>query len=318
MSITEKEKKKAPHKGGHAHKHPDRGARKPEKEHKHRARKHSQWGDVWFRLRRNKLAIIGMSLALILVLLAVFAPVLTPYDEAAQDIQNRFQMPSWQHLMGTDNFGRDLFTRVLYGGRTSLLVACLALIVSIAAAIVLGAVAGYYGGWAETIIMRATDMVQAVPPMLFAVTVSAALGPGIWPTALAVGISGVAPNVRLLRGQILAVRSQEYVEAAVATGSNGVAVMFKQILPNVLSPLIVSASMGIGGNITAISGLSFIGLGVQPPISEWGNIMTNGLDYIRQFWPLAVFPGIMIMLTLFAFNCTGDGLRDALDPKLKQ
>ncbi|MCD8332112.1 MAG: ABC transporter permease, partial [Oscillospiraceae bacterium] len=160
--------------------------------------------------------------------------------------------------------------------------------------------------------------VQSVPPMLFAVVVSAALGSGIWQTAVAVGLSGVANNVRLIRGQILTVRSQEYVEAALATGSSNARVMFKQILPNVLSPVIVSASMGIGGNITAISSLSFIGLGVQPPTSEWGNIMTDGLDYIRQFWPMAVFPGIMIMLTLFAFNCAGDGLRDAMDPKLKQ
>ena len=283
-----------------------------------RKRKHSQWGDVWYRFRKNKLALIGMGLALFLVLTAVLAPVLTPYDEATQDVMNRFQMPNWQHLMGTDNYGRDLLTRVLYGGRTSLLVAFLALVFSVVVAIVLGAIAGYYGGIVETIIMRATDVVQSVPPVLFAVVVSAALGSGIWQTAVAVGISGVAPNVRLIRGQILSIRGQEYVEAAIATGSRNSRVMFTHILPNVLSPVIVSASMGIGGNITSISSLSFIGLGVQPPVSEWGNIMTNGLDYIREFWPMSVFPGIMIMLTLFAFNCAGDGLRDAMDPKLKQ
>jgi len=285
---------------------------------KHRERKHSPWLDVFYRLRKNKLAIIGLCLAVFLVLSAVLAPVLTPYDYATQDVDNRFQMPSFRHLMGTDNYGRDLLTRVLYGGRTSLLVAFLALVFSVIVAIILGAVAGYFGGWAEMVIMRLTDVVQSVPPILFAVVISAALGSGIWPTAIAVGVTGIAPNIRLIRGQILTVRGQEYVEAAIANGSGSSRVMFRQILPNVLSPLIVSASMGIGGNITAISGLSFIGLGVLPPISEWGNIMTNGLGYIREFWPLSVFPGIMIMLTLFAFNCAGDGLRDAMDPKLRQ
>lgn len=318
MSTAEKSRGKEFHqheKGrrGHHGRHPGKGA-----EEKHRARKHSQWGDVWRRFRRNKLAVVGMALAVFLILISVLAPVLTPYNEAMQDVVNRFQRPSLAHLMGTDNYGRDLLTRVLYGGRTSLVVAFLALVFSVIIAIIVGSIAGYYGGWIEMVIMRLTDVVQSVPPILFAVVVSAALGGGIWQTAIAVGLSGVAPNVRLLRAQILAIRSQEYVEAAVATGSGGTAIMFKQILPNVLSPLIVSASMGIGGNITAISGLSFIGLGVQPPTSEWGNIMTGGLDYIMQFWPMAVFPGIMIMLTLFAFNCAGDGLRDALDPKLKQ
>ena len=282
------------------------------------AKKHSQWGDVMRRLIKNPLAVIGVILIVLLVLSAILAPVLTPYDEATQDMYNRFQMPNAQHLMGTDNYGRDLFTRILYGGRTSLLVAVLALIFSVIVAIVLGAVAGYFGGWIEMVIMRATDIIQSVPPILFAVVVSAALGGGIWQTAVAVGISGVAPNIRLIRGQILVSRGQEYVEAAIATGAGNARVMFRQLLPNVVSPLIVSASMGIGGNITAISSLSFIGLGVQPPISEWGQIMTSGREYILQFWPLSIFPGIMIMLTLFAFNCAGDGLRDAMDPRLRK
>jgi len=332
--MTDMKTKKSSHQGGHGHhdknspeskalkktngKHPGNNHPfDPERRHGKRRRKHSQWGDVWFRLRKNKLAVIGMVLASVLILLAVFAPVLTPYSQETQDIQNQFQMPSWEHPLGTDNFGRDLLTRVLYGGRTSLLVAFMALMFSVFVAIILGAIAGYYGGMLEMVIMRMTDVIQSIPPVLLAVVVSAALGSGVWQTAIAVGIAGVAPNMRLIRGQILAVRGEEYVEAAVAIGSSNIAVMFKQILPNVLSPLIVSASMGIGGNITAISGLSFIGLGVRPPISEWGNIMTSGLEYIRRFWPMAVFPGIMIMLTLFAFNCFGDGLRDALDPKLK-
>lgn len=300
------------HEGEHPH-----GGKHPH-ERKRKQRKRSQWLDVWFRLRKNKLAMIGMVLAAILVLSAVLAPVLTPYEFDAQDVYNRFVMPNWEHLMGTDNLGRDLLTRVLYGGRISLLTSIIALAISTGIAIILGAIAGFFGGWADTIIMRIIDVIQAVPQMLLAITISAALGSGVLQTAIAISIGGIPVNIRQVRGGILTMRDQEFVESAIATGSSNTRIMFRQILPNVLSPIIVSASMGIGGNITAISGLSFIGLGVQPPLAEWGNIMTGGLDYIRQFWPMAVFPGIMIMLTLFAFNCFGDGLRDALDPKMKR
>lgn len=300
------------HEGEHPH-----GGKHPH-ERKRKQRKRSQWLDVWFRLRKNKLAMVGMVLAAMLVLSAVLAPVLTPYEFDAQDVYNRFAMPSWEHLMGTDNLGRDMLTRVLYGGRISLLTSIIALAISTGIAIILGAIAGFFGGWADTIIMRIIDVIQAVPQMLLAITISAALGSGVLQTAIAISIGGIPVNIRQVRGGILTMRDQEFVESAIATGSSNTRIMFRQILPNVLSPIIVSASMGIGGNITAISGLSFIGLGVQPPLAEWGNIMTGGLDYIRQFWPMAVFPGIMIMLTLFAFNCFGDGLRDALDPKMKR
>lgn len=281
-------------------------------------RKRSQWRDVWYRLRKKKLAIFGMILAIILVLSAVFAPVLTPYEPDKIDAANRFAELSLEHPLGTDNYGRDLLTRLLYGGRTSLLVASLALVFSFAVAIVLGLVAGYFGGVVETVIMRLMDILMSVPSILLAVSISSMLGSGIIPTAIAIAISGIAMNVRMLRATVLTVRTQEYIEAAVATGSSALRVMFHEVLPNCLSPMIVQFSMGIGGNINAIAGLSFIGLGVRPPIAEWGNIMTTGLQYIREYWQLATFPGVMIMLTLFAFNCFGEGLRDALDPKLKR
>lgn len=288
------------------------------KGHHSKGRKHSQWRDVWHRLTKKKMAMFGMILAILLVLSAVFAPILTPYQPDKLDVANRFADLSLEHICGTDNYGRDLFTRLLYGGRTSLLVASIALVMSFAVAIVLGLVAGYFGGIVETVIMRIMDILMSIPSILLAVSISSMLGSGIIPTAIAIAISGVAMNVRLLRATVLTVRTQEYIEAAVATGSSALRVMFHEILPNCLSPMIVQFSLGIGGNINTIAGLSFIGLGVKPPIAEWGNIMTGGLSYMREYWPLATFPGIMIMLTLFAFNCFGEGLRDAMDPKLKR
>jgi len=285
---------------------------------KHKQRKHSQWRDVWFRLRRNKLAMVGMIIAAILVLLAIFAPLLAPYDYTEQNILGRFQYPNWQHLFGTDHLGRDTLSRVLYGGRISLLTSVIALIISMFVAVIMGTVAGFFGGTVDIIIMRILDVIGAVPSLFLAITISAALGSGVVQTAIAIAIGNIGQMARLVRGSILQSRQQQYVESAFATGSGNIRIMFKQVLPNVLSPLIITASMGIGGNISAISGLSFIGLGVQPPTAEWGNLMNTGMDYIREYWPQAIFPGFAIMLTLFAFNCFGDGLRDALDPKLKQ
>lgn len=285
---------------------------------KRKRRKHSQWLDVWYRLRKNKLAVIGMVLAAVLVLSAIFAPMLAPYPFDEQNISGRFQYPNAAHWFGTDNLGRDTLSRCLYGGRTSLLTSVVALCFSIAVSVGLGMIAGFFGGTVDIIVMRILDVIGAVPSMMLAVTISAALGNGVVQTAIAIGIGGVGQMARLIRGSILQSRQEQYVESAISTGSGNIRIMFKQVLPNVLSPLIISASMGIGNNIAAISGLSFIGLGVQPPIAEWGNLMNTGMDHIREYWPQAIFPGLMIMLTLFAFNCFGDGLRDALDPKLKQ
>ncbi len=279
--------------------------------------KHSQWGDVWRRLRRDKLAMVGMSIVFLLILVALFAPWLAPYDPTAMDAGNRLAWPSLAHPLGTDNFGRDLLSRIIYGGRTSLLVSMLALAFSEAVGIVLGGFAGFVGGWFDTLIMRITDILMAIPPILLAVSINAALGSGILPTAFAIGFSGCPSVIRLMRGQVLTVRGQDYIEAASITGSKKARLVFTQILPNCMAPMIVEASMRVGGNITAISGLSFIGLGVQAPTSEWGSIMTAGREYIRTFWPLATFPGVAIALTLFGFNVFGDGLRDAMDPKLK-
>jgi len=280
-------------------------------------RRHSQWGDVWKRLRKNKLAMAGMVIVILLVLVAIFADVLAPCDPYLIDPINKLQGSSAEHLLGTDNMGRDILSRLIYGSRTSLLVAIISLALSTIVGALIGGIAGYFGGWWDTILMRLLDILMAVPQILLAVSVQAALGPGIFNTALAIAISGIPMGTRILRAQILSVREQEYVEAAVATGSGNMRVLFHQILPNCLAPLIVDTSMRVGMAIMSISGLSFIGLGVQPPTAEWGSIMTAGRQYIRDFWPLATFPGVAIFLALFGFNVLGDGLRDAMDPKLK-
>ena len=281
-------------------------------------RKSSQWKDVWIRLRRNKLAMVGMVIAVLLALMAIFAPVIAPYDYQVQSIANRLQMPSAQHLMGTDNMGRDILSRLIYGGRISLLVSLLAVIVSLVIGGLLGAVSGYLGGKVDSVIMRLMDILMAIPGILMAVCISAALGGGVWQTALAIAVAGIAGVCRLVRGQTLTLRNQEYIEAARASGSGTLRILLSNIIPNCLAPIIVNTTMSIGGNIMMISALSFVGLGVQPPIPEWGAILNSGREYVSTFWPLITFPGIAIALTMFGFNVFGDGLRDALDPKLKQ
>jgi peptide/nickel transport system permease protein len=281
-------------------------------------RKHSQWRDVLHRLFRDKKAMVGLILVAIIVLSVVFANFLTPYDYAAQDFVNRCQMPSFAHLLGTDDKGRDILSRILYGGRISLLVALMSVVISVVVGGLLGAIAGYFGGATDTIVMRIMDIIMAIPSILLAVAISAALGTGVVNTAIAISIAGVPASARLLRSTIITIRENEFVEAARANGSTDARIIFKHILPNTLSPVIVDSTLRIGMSILQISSLSFIGLGVQPPTPEWGSMMASGRSLIRDFWPLVTFPGIAIVLTLLGFNLLGDGLRDALDPRLKR
>lgn len=281
-------------------------------------RKRSQLRDMWRRLRRNKLAMAGMLIVLILILAAVFAPWVAPYDYAAQDLSNMKAFPSLAHPLGTDDYGRDILSRIIYGGRVSLLVAILSIVFGLIVGGTLGISAGYFGGVYDGAVMRIMDIVMAIPGFLLAVCISAALGSGVVNTALAIGIGCVPGYARLLRALVLGIRDQEYVEAARATGASSARIMFRQIVPNILSPVIVESTLRIGGCILMISSLSFIGLGVQPPTPEWGSMLSAGRALIRSFWPIVTFPGLAIMLTLFGFNLFGDGLRDALDPKLKQ
>lgn len=280
--------------------------------------KHGQWHDVLVRLLKNKLAVLGLIIVVVLVFSVVFADLLTAYDYDAQDFSNRFLMPCVEHPFGTDNFGRDLFARILYGGRISLLVAIISVILSLGIGGFLGATATYFGGIYEVVVMRVLDIIMAIPALLLAVAISAAMGEGVFNTAVAISIAGIPSSARVLRSSVLSIKDQEFVEAARATGSTHFRIIFKHVIPNCLAPLIVDTTLRIGMAIMQISGLSFIGLGVQPPTPEWGSILSAGRAYLRDFWPMVVFPSAAIMLTMFGFNLLGDGLRDALDPKLKQ
>ena len=281
-------------------------------------KKRSQLFEIWDRLKTNRLAMVGMAIVLVLIFCAVFADWVAPYDINAQDLSARLVYPCLAHPLGTDNYGRDILSRIIYGGRISLLVSLMAVLSSVVVGGLIGAISGYFGGKVDAVIMRLMDVLMAIPGTLLAICVSSMLGNGIWQTAIAVAVGGIAPSCRMLRATALGIREEEYIEAARASGSRNLRIILSHVIPNCLAPIIVDSTLRLGGNIMMISGLSFIGLGVQPPTPEWGSMLNAGREFIRQFYPLITFPGLAIMLTMFGFNMFGDGLRDAMDPKLKE
>ena len=270
------------------------------------------------RMVRGPGALLGTTLLIILVLLCVFAHWIAPYGPNDMVLTNMFSSPSQVHLFGTDGFGRDVLSRLLYGGRFSLSLGISASLLSSLAGVVIGSFAGYFGGKTETTIMRIIDIWSAIPAMLLCIVISTALGAGFFNTVLALSIGGVPTVVRLIRGQILSERSKEYIEAAEAINCSHFSIMFRHLLPNVIQPVIVSTTMGIGQTITMAAALSYIGLGVQPPTPEWGAMLSAARTHILTFPYLIMFPGATIALTVLALNLMGDGLRDALDPKLRR
>ena len=286
-------------------------------ENKRDNKKKSQLGEVWFRLKKDKLALVGLTILILLILMAIFAGVIAPYEYDEQNLNNILQSPNKEHLFGTDEFGRDIFSRIIYGSRISLQVGFIA--VSIAAIIggFLGAVAGYFSGKTDNIIMRAMDILLSIPQMLLAISIVAALGSGLTNLMIAVGISSIPQYARIVRAAVISIKNEEFVEAAKATGSGDLRIIFKHILPNCLAPIIVQATLGVALAILTAAGLSFIGLGIEPPTPEWGSMLSGGRGYIRDYSYMTLFPGLAIVITIFALNVLGDGLRDALDPKLR-
>ena len=283
-------------------------------------RRRSQVGEVWHRLKKNKGAMIGLAIVLILISAALCSGFLLDYESQIikQVTRERLQWPSLKHWMGTDQYGRDIFFRLLYGSRFSLSVGFVAVVVALFVGVPLGAVAGYFGGATEDIIMRMTDIFAAVPNILMGIVLVSALGPNTINLMLAVGITSVPQFVRVTRASVLTVRNQEYVEAARAVGISEAKIIFTHILPNCLSPIIVQTTLRIASAIIAASSLSFLGLGVPVPAPEWGAMLSDGRGFIRGYAYMTFFPGLAIMITVLAFNMVGDGLRDALDPKLKK
>lgn len=278
----------------------------------------SLYRDAWRRLRRNKAAMAGLVGLIILVLVAIFAPVIAPYDPNVQILEEKLQGPSAKHLLGTDDLGRDILSRIVYGARISLSVGLISEGISVAIGVVLGAIAGYYGGRVDMIIMRLTDIMFAFPDLLFMLGIMFVLGPGLYNVFIALGIVGWAGVARLVRGQVLQIKEMEYVEAARAQGASDWRIIFHHILPNCLAPIIVVITLGIPGAIMSEASLSFLGLGAQPPTPSWGSMIFLARSFIRYQPHMSIFPGVAIMLTVLSFNLFGDGLRDALDPKMKR
>lgn len=277
----------------------------------------SLWGQVFARLRKNRMALFGLAILIGLLLTAVFANVIAPFPYDEQDLFATLEGPSLTHWFGTDEFGRDILSRIIFGSRISLQVGFVAVGFSVAVGGFLGAVAGYYGGKIDNVIMRFMDVLLSIPQLLLAISVAASLGPGLLNLMLAVGIAAIPQYARLVRASVLSIRDQEFVEAAISVGSSDLRIIFKHILPNCLAPIIVQATLGVAFAILIAAGLSFIGLGLEPPTPEWGAMLSGGREFIRDYPYMTLFPGLAIMITILGLNFLGDGLRDALDPKLR-
>ncbi len=271
----------------------------------------------WREIRKHPGAIVGVIMLTIIILSAVFAHVISPYDPVKPDYSVRLQPPGGDHLFGTDTMGRDVLTRIMYGGRISLWVGMISVGIAATAGIVIGLMSGFFGGWTDEVLMRIMDMIMSMPSILLSLTIIFTLGPGLVNVMIAIGVASIPSYARIVRGQVLAARDTPYVEAARAAGAGNVKIMFRHILPNVLAPVIVMATLGLAGAILSVAALGFLGLGISPPTPEWGVIISDGRARLYDAWWIATFPGLAIMATVLATNLLGDGLRDSLDPRLR-
>lgn len=278
-----------------------------------------QLGEVWHRLKKNKGAMVGLAVAILLVFTALFGGLFLDYDTQVigQNTAERLQSPSWKHLMGTDEYGRDIFSRIIYGTRYSLSIGLVSVSIALIIGVFMGATAGYCGGRVEEVIMRVTDIFQAIPATIMSIIIVVILGQTTFNLMIAIGLTSVPQFVRITRVAVLTVKDQEFIEASRALGISRKRTILSHILPNCLSPIIVQATLRVATAILSASTLSFLGLGVPVPKPEWGAMLSAGRKFIRDYSYMTLFPGLAIMVTVLALNLLGDGLRDALDPKLK-
>lgn len=281
------------------------------------SKRKAKGADLAKALIKNKMSLVGGSIVLIYIILAVLAPLISPYDPYEIDLVNKLQPPSSDHIMGTDDKGRDIFSRILYGSQLSLAVGFVSVFIGALFGIVLGIISGYYGGWVDTIIMRFIDVLLAFPGLLLALAIVSALGPSLINVMIAVGVFSIPTFARIVRGSTLSVKKMEYIDAIRVLGASDLKIIFVHILPNILSPIIVQGTLRLATSILSVAGLSFLGMGAQPPTPEWGAMLSDGRDFLFTAPHIALFPGIAIALIVLGFNLFGDGLRDALDPRMK-
>ena len=275
----------------------------------------SYWSSVWRRFKSNKMAFVGLIFIIIITIVAIFTPWIAPYGYDETDYAHTFEKPSWQFIWGTDDLGRDVFSRNLYAMRNALLIGFGSQAIVMVVGVIIGAIAGFRGGTVDTVLMRIVDIMYAFPTFLFNVILVTALGRGIHIILLAIGITGWAGTARLVRGMVMSLRNADFVEAARALGAKEFYIIRKYVLPNMLGPIIVSIAFGIPNAIWMESGLALVGMGVRPPMPSWGNMISAGAGYIMAFPHMVIFPALLFALTLLAFTYVGDGLRDAMSPK---
>jgi peptide/nickel transport system permease protein len=274
--------------------------------------------EFWARLKRNRMAMTGLALVLGLFVVSIFAPWLAPYDPNLIDLKQVLMPPSPAHYLGTDTLGRDVLSRIIFGSRVSLKVGFVAVGLATLIGLLIGALAGYYGGWVDSALMRLVDLMLCFPAFFLILAVIALLEPSIWNIMAVIGLTGWMGVARLVRAEFLSLREREFVTAARALGAGDIRLILRHMLPNALAPVMVSATLGVAGAILTESALSFLGLGVQPPTPSWGNILTAGKDNIEIAWWLSVFPGLAILITVMSYNLLGEGIQEAIDPRLKE
>lgn len=277
-----------------------------------------RWKIFQKQMKKNKMAMVGAGIIIFYILIALSAPILAPYDPIEIDLANKLQKPSWEHWMGTDDKGRDVLSRIIYGSRLSLSVGLVSVTIGAIFGISLGLLAGYYGKWVEVIIMRFIDVLLAFPGLLLALAIVSALGPSMINVMIAVGIFSIPTFARIVRGSTLITKKMEYIDAIRTLGASDAKIIFVHILPNILSPIIVQATLRLATAILTAAGLSFLGMGAQPPTPEWGAMLSSGRNYLWDAPHIATFPGLAIATIVLGLNLFGDGLRDALDPRMKQ